>query len=376
MKYYIISGEASGDLHASNLIRALKQNDPEAEVRGWGGELMQDAGATIAKHYRDLAFMGFVEVVQNLPTILRNFDFCRRDILSYQPDVVILIDYPGFNLRMAKFIKQQGFKVYYYICPQVWAWHASRAKQLKAYTDKMFVILPFEQSYYADKWQMKTYFYGHPLLDAIENSRKEWANVSPTALGLPNDGKPIIAILPGSRKQEVRRLLPIMLAASRHFPQYRFVVAAVHSLPAELYDEFLQPYPDVYRLIGNTHALLYLAEAGIIKSGTSTLEAALLGCPQVVCYKAGAVSYAIAKRVANVSYISLVNLILNRPAVVELLQNDCHDDNIATGLANIVEGGKARQKVLEDYAQLRRMLGEGGASAQVARAMVDGLRGE
>lgn len=359
-RFYIIAGEASGDLHGSNLIKALRQQAPDSECRAWGGDLMAEAGASLVKHYRDLAFMGFVEVVKNLRTILGNLSFCKRDILAYKPDVLVLIDYPGFNLRIARWAKQQGIRVVYYISPQIWAWHRSRVHAIRRDVDLMLVILPFETEFYR-QYDMEAVFVGHPLLDALAPL---------PSLGTPfkSDGPRLVALLPGSRRQEVQRILPPMLAATRFFPQYRFVVAAASSLPSGFYRSFMADYPDVAIEQGRTHALLRACDAALVKSGTSTLETALLGVPQVVCYAGNPISYAIAKRLIKVRYISLVNLILDRPLVQELIQHDLTPEAIRRALEAILDPAKAAE-LRRGYAELRTVLGAGGASARAAECI-------
>ncbi|MGQ1928266.1 lipid-A-disaccharide synthase [Ornithobacterium rhinotracheale] len=365
MKYYIIAGEASGDLHAANLIKEIKKRDPNAEFRAWGGDLMQAQGASLVKHYRDLAFMGFVEVVMNLKTILMNIKFCKEDIKAWQPDELILVDYPGFNLKIAPFAKKLGIKVIYYISPQVWAWKSSRVHAIKKYVDKMLVILPFEKDFYR-KYDYSVDFVGHPLLDAIaqrevsdeQSFRQKW--------GL--DDRKIIALLPGSRKQEIKTKLPIMLSVVKDFPEYQFVVAGAPSQERALYEPYLTE--SVKWVENQTYALLQHSYAALVTSGTATLETALLGVPEVVCYKGSRISYEIGKRlVKNIEYISLVNLIMNREVVKELIQQDLNYKNLKTELTKIL-GGASRAKMLEDYQKLREVLGGAGASARAAEIIV------
>lgn len=368
MRYYVIAGEASGDLHASNLISGLKKQDPAAEFRAWGGDLMAAQGAALVKHYRDLAFMGFMEVLLNLKTILGNLRVCRRDILEWKPDVVILVDYPGFNLRMAKFAARHHFRVFYYISPQVWAWHASRVKTIRRYVERMFVILPFEQDFYR-KHHYGVDFAGHPLLDAIGETGQTAARFrSESGLG----SQPLIALLPGSRKQEIVRMLPVMLQVIPLFPQYRFVVAALSSIPPECYEKIVGGVETVV-VTDRTHDLLRNAAAALVTSGTATLEAALLNTPQVVCYKAGVVSYWIARMLVDVKFISLVNLIAGRQVVKELLQYDLRKENLAKELSLILEEDRSR-KIREDYAELRTRLGGKGASSRIAALMAQYLQ--
>ena len=369
MKYYIIAGEASGDLHGSNLIKALHQFDNQAVIQAWGGDLMVSAGATLRKHYRNLAFMGFIEVVKNLSTILKNIRFCKQDILAFQPDAVIFIDYPGFNLRIAKWAKQQNIRTFYYISPQIWAWHTSRVHGIKATVDKMFCILPFEKDFY-QKYDYVVDYVGHPLLDVIENRPitphfREKNNLSE---------KPIIALLPGSRRQEIKTMLPLMLSVAPQFADYQFVIAAAPAQLLSFYDEVLkqgnQPVlPENIKIIeGQTYDLLQHATAALVKSGTSTLETALFGVPQVVCYKGNPISYAIAKRVIKVKYISLVNLIADKVIVKELIQSELTTENIVSELRKAIDNQDAIKK---EYTLLRGMLGNAGASERAAKLMVE-----
>lgn len=369
MRYYVISGEASGDLHGSNLLRALKEEDPAAEIRAWGGDLMEAQGAVLAKHYRDLAFMGFWEVVTHLGTILSNLRFCKRDVLEYKPDVLILIDYPGFNLRIARWAQEQGIRVFYYISPQLWAWHSSRVKQLKRSVERLYVILPFEPEFYT-KYAYEVDYVGHPLLDVVESYK------APENFREDNrlDERPIIALLPGSRKQEVKRMLSVMLTQVKVFPEYQFVVAGAPSLDRSFYAEFLEPYGDSVSYVANqTYALLSHGQAALVTSGTATLEAALFSVPQVVCYQSSSLSYAIAKRLIQVPYISLVNLIADKPLVKELIQGDFTPDKLHQALSDITDPKQAAE-MRDAYIELRKLLGGPGASARTARAMVKRLQ--
>ena len=363
MKLYFIAGEASGDLHGSNLIKALKVQQPDLQCRAWGGDLMQAAGAELVRHYRDLAFMGFVEVAKNLRTILGNIAFCKRDIVDYQPDALVLIDYPGFNLRIAKWAKTQGLKVIYYISPQIWAWHSSRVHAIRRDVDQVLVILPFETDFF-QKYGVQVHYVGHPLLDVLDLAEKGAISGENIAGGLP-----VIALLPGSRRQEVQRILPAMLSVTPYFPGYRFVVAGATSLPADFYHPFLARYPNVSLLTGQTYALLRQAKAALVKSGTSTLEAALLRVPQVVCYAGNALSYQIARRLVNVKYISLVNLIMDRPLVRELIQEKLNTDSLRHALTDMLDPVQVAELQL-GYTELRRRLGDGGASARAAAAIL------
>lgn len=361
MKYYIIAGEASGDLHASNLLREIKVRDPQAEIRAWGGDLMQEQGATIVKHYRELAFMGFVEVAANLRTIFKNLDLCKADIKQWQPDCVILVDYPGFNLRIAPFVHELGIPVFYYISPQIWAWKTSRVHKIKETCTKVFCILPFEKPFYA-KYDYNADFVGHPLLDAVARFENEKA--------VEDDGRKIIAVLPGSRKMELRKILLPMIEVSKNFPQYRFVIGGAPGQQKSFYEEIMQG-EKMEIVFGKTYALLNQAYAGLIKSGTATLEAALFNLPQVVCYKANPVSVFIARRVADVKYISLPNLIMDEKIVTELIQNDMSVEKMTAELKLITENEAGRTKMLEDYKRLYGKLGGVGASARVAQLIID-----
>lgn len=361
MRYYIIAGEASGDLHGSNLVKAIHRQDAHADMRCWGGDKMEAAGATLVKHYRDLAFMGFVEVLVHLRTIMGNISFCKKDITAYRPDVLVLIDYPGFNLRIAEWAKQQGIKVVYYISPQVWAWKEGRVKQIKRDVDRMLVILPFEQDFYK-KWNFPVTYVGHPLIEVVEQEKA----IAPAPL--PND-KPIIALLPGSRAQEIKVKLPIMLEMTERFPQYRFAVAQAPSQPDELYREIIGG-KDVLLVKGKTYDLLKQAKAGLITSGTATLETALFGVPQVVCYKGNAISFWLATKLVSVKYISLVNLIMDKPVVTELIQNDLTPDNLERELNKLLNDGADRDAVLADYRELWHKLGSRPASENAATEIV------
>ncbi len=366
MKYYLIAGEASGDLHGSNLMKALKIEDPAADFRIWGGDLMQEAGGDLRKHYRDLAFMGFVEVLKNLRTIVRNLRFCEQDILDYQPDALILIDYPGFNLRIAKWAKEQGIKVLYYISPQIWAWHTSRVHQIKANVDRMYVILPFEKDFYA-KYNCEVDFVGHPLLDVVKGYAAAPDFRSKNGL----TEAPIIALLPGSRKQEIIRMLSVMLEMAPLFPQYQFVIAGAPSMPAAFYEQILaeKKRPQNVKLVQKqTYDLLSQAEAALVTSGTATLETALFQVPEVVCYRGNNLSYQIAKRLISVKYISLVNLIVDKPLVKELIQNDFNSKVLHTELEKILQP-EARQAIKVGYADLQLLMGDAGASRRAARLM-------
>jgi lipid-A-disaccharide synthase len=367
MHYYIIAGEASGDLHGSNLIKEIRKLDEQADIRCWGGDLMQQAGATLVKHYRDLAFMGFLEVVKNLPRIFRNIKFCKEDILAFKPDVLILIDYPGFNMRIAEWARPQGLKIVYYISPQVWAWKENRVKKIKKFVDKMLVILPFEKAFYK-KWNYEVEYVGHPLVEVIEKEKTQ----SPAKTF---SDKPIIALLPGSRQQEILKKLPVMLQLAAYFPAYHFVVAKAPGQEDNFYASLLQPYSNVSAVSGKTYALLMQSEAALVTSGTATLETALFGVPEVVCYKSSNISYQIGKRVIRVKYISLVNLIMDKPIVKELIQDELTPENLKKELADLLFNPLRKAQLQKDYNELKQKLGEGGhASANAARSIIDFMR--
>jgi lipid-A-disaccharide synthase len=363
MKYYLISGEASGDLHGSNLIKELKRQDSSATIRCWGGDLMEAAGAVLVKHYRDLAFMGFAEVVKNLPTIFRNIKFCKADIISWQPDVLVLIDYPGFNLRIAEWAKQKGFKVVYYISPQVWAWKENRVKKMKLCIDKMLCILPFEKDYYKNKWNWNVEYVGHPLIEVVERKIKEAGNREQVT---SDRLKATIALLPGSRKQEIGKKLPIMLSVASHFPDYQFVVAMAPGLDDDFYQPFLATAPNVSSVSNQTYELLLRSTAALVTSGTATLETALLKVPEIVCYKGSNISYQIAKRLISIKYISLVNLIMDKLVVKELIQDELNTENLIQELHLILEDKDHRQQILADYDTLWQQLSKGGNASQLA----------
>ena len=367
MRYYIIAGEASGDLHGSNLVKEIKKLDGQANIRCWGGDMMEQAGAVLVKHYRDLAFMGFIEVIRNLPVILKNLKFCKEDILQFQPDVLVLIDYPGFNLRIAAWAKPQGIKIVYYISPQVWAWKENRVKKIKLFVDKMLVILPFEKEFYK-KWDYEVAYVGHPLIEVIENAQ--------SAIPAKNfSDKPIIALLPGSRQQEILKKLPVMLEVSKYFPEYQFIVAKAPGQEHGFYESLLKPYSNVSSVRNETYSLLMQSKAALVTSGTATLETALFGVPEVVCYKANNVSYQIAKRLIKVKYISLVNLIMDKLVVKELIQDELNPENLRRELNEILTNSTRIAQLQQDYHDLKQQLNEGGyASANAAKSIVDFIR--
>lgn len=376
MKYYLIAGEASGDLHGSNLVKEMRLLDPTAYLRGWGGDLMQAAGVTLVKHYRDLAFMGFTEVVKNLPAIIQNIRLCKEDILAWQPDMLVLIDYPGFNLRIAEWAKKKGFRIVYYISPQVWAWKENRVAKMKRCIDKMLCILPFEKDYYKNRWNWEVEYVGHPLVEVIEKKQQDYQakhtgeklkNKEP-ATGIPE--AEIVALLPGSRKQEIAKKLPLMLEVTRSFPGYHFAVAKAPGLDDAFYAPFLAHFSNVSSFRNQTYDLLLQARAALVTSGTATLEAALFAVPEIVCYKGSAISYQIAKRLINIKFISLVNLIMDRPVVKELIQDELTVNNLVTELRALLTSEERINVLQADYAELKSLLSKGGrASAQAARSI-------
>ena len=372
MKYYIISGEASGDLHGSNLIKELFKLDGGAEVRCWGGDLMQAARATLVKHYRELAFMGFTEVIKNINTIFKNISFCKKDILANRPDVLILIDYPGFNLRIAKWARQQGLKIVYYISPQIWAWKENRIHSIKKNVDKMLVILPFEKEFYK-KWNFKVEYVGHPLVEVVNDYKAEQEQKSKAVFQQQNPAiinSKIIALLPGSRQQEILKKLPVMLQVAGHFPDYKFIVAKAPGLTEEFYAELLAPYNNVDAVVNKTYQLLNESAAAIVTSGTATLETALFGVPEVICYKSNNLSYQIAKRIIKIKYICLVNLIMDKEVVKELIQDDLTVENLVAELKMLLFNNEKRETLQKDYTALKELLTAGGhASSTAARSI-------
>lgn len=368
MKYYLIAGERSGDLHGSNLIKAIRRHDSEAECRAWGGAMMQEAGAELVTHYADMAFMGFWEVAKNLGTISGFMKKCKADILAYRPDVVILIDYAGFNMRIARFAKENGIQTFYYISPKVWAWNQKRALKLKRDVDRLFVIFPFEKEFFR-RYNYDVDYVGNPLFDAIADFTPNPTFLAEHQL---DPTQPIVALLPGSRKQEVEQMLTLMVQTKPHFPHAQFVIAAVSNLPQTLYAPFVAQ--GVRLVTDAAYDLLSVATAALVTSGTATLETALFEVPQVVCYKTGGVSYAIAKRLIRVPYISLVNLIAQKEAVKELIQNELTPKNLTSELEAILPNGLKRTQQINDYRQVKAILGEKGASERAGQLMVEYLR--
>ena len=369
MNYYLISGEASGDLHGSNLIRALKKLDDKACFRAWGGDLMREQGATLVKHYSDLAFMGFWEVLKHLPTVLKNISFCKKDILDFQPDVIIYIDYPGFNLRIAEWAKKQGFKNHYYISPQVWAWKENRVRMMKHSLDALYVVLPFEKAFFEEKHDFKVHFVGHPLLDQLDQFLHDPKFLSLHQLD-PN--KKIIALLPGSRIQEIKKILPLFVQTAAAFEEYQFIVAAAPGIATEKYVPYLKN-TSIKIVYNQTYNLLKNSTAALVTSGTATLETALFDVPQLVCYKSSALNYWIGKKIIRLKYIALVNLILNKEAVKELIQHYCNHENLTKQLQFLLTKEKQKQ-LRKEYTQLKSLLGGGGASQKTAKLIVQSIR--
>ena len=363
-KIFILSGEASGDLHAANLVHEMKRIQPNLAFQGWGGDRLQQEGVIIKKHIRELAFMGFLEVVLNLKTILKNFKICKKEILDFQPDILILVDYPGFNLRIAEWAKQENIRVFYYVSPQIWAWKKNRVFKIKKSVERMYCILPFEKDFYK-QYEIDVNYLGHPLLDEVQHFRTQHQE------DLPSFQKPILAILPGSRKQEIERKLTIMLEAAKQFPHYHILVACAPNLDLSYYDKYKVEGVDFIQ--GKTYSILNVANVAIVTSGTATLETALFRVPQVVCYKSSPASYWIARSLIHIKYISLVNLILDKAAVKELIQAECSVQKIVSELKKIEEGKEGRSKMITDYDNLVQLLGEKGASARIAENMLQNL---
>lgn len=372
MKYYIIAGEPSGDLHASNFMKELKVLDAHAEFCFLGGDLMEAVAMrkpTI--HIKQMAFMGFIDVAKNISKIKQNFNKVKSDIEAYKPDVVILVDYPGFNLRMAKWAKLKGLKVFFYVSPTVWAWKEGRVEIIKKYVDKLFVILPFEKAFYK-KHNYDVDFVGHPLLDAVEYRKKTMLSKADFLANNKLSDKPIVAILPGSRKQEINYMFDMMLEIVDDFKNYQFVIAGTENLPISVYDK--AKAKNISVVFNQTYELMQYAVAGVIKSGTSTLESALFDLPEVVCYKGGSVSFFIAKSLINTKYISLPNLIMDKPVVKELIQNDMTVENIKAELTKLLTNDSYRQTILNDYKELKTQLGGIGASKRVANEIYKALK--
>lgn len=372
MNYYIIAGEASGDLHASNLMKSILNLDKKATFRCWGGDLMQAQGGFLVKHYKQLAFMGFSEVLLNLSTILKNIKFCKKDIISNKPDVLILVDYPGFNLRIAEYAKKHGIKVFYYISPQIWAWKQNRVHKIKRIVDKMFVILPFEKDFYA-RFHYNVDYVGHPLLDAIEEYNVKKLSFEEFTQKHKLESKPIIALLPGSRKQEISKMLNVMLSIASFYKDYQFVIAGAPSIDAEFYNLLIN-HENIKIVSNSTYELLQHSTAALVTSGTATLETALFEVPEVVCYSGSKISYEIAKRLIKVKYISLVNLIMDEQVVKELIQDDFNSLNLKQELDKLLFDEQNKKNLFEKYKELRKKLGNSGASIRTATIMINNLQ--
>jgi len=373
MKYYLIAGEASGDLHGSNLMRSLKTIDPQAEFRFWGGDLMSQFGGTPVKHIKELAFMGFVKVLLNIRTIAKNLRLCKKDIIQFNPDVVILIDYAGFNLQIAEFAKTKGYRVHYYISPKIWAWKTSRVKKIKKYVDKMFTILPFETEFYK-KYQFSVHYVGNPVNDAIDAHKDYFETFEDFTGNNHLSQKPIVALLAGSRQQEIKLMLPVMIQVSHFFPNYQFVVAGAPSIEKEFYKKIIGPH-EIPVLFSQTYELLKHSKAALVTSGTATLETALLNVPQIVCYHTniGDFLYKIGRKILIVKWLSLVNLILNYEAVKEMVQNTFKKEYLVKELNEILHNTAYRNAMLSHYKTLKELIGEPGASQNAANAMYNDL---
>ena len=364
MRYYIIAGEASGDLHGSNLIKAIKAKDPHAVIQCWGGDLMQAAGGKVVKHYRNLAFMGFVEVLMNLRTIFSNFKFCKKDILAFKPDVLICVDYPGFNLRIAQWAKTMQLKVIYFIAPQVWAWKENRVPAMRASIDRLLCILPFEKTYFKDRWNWEVDYIGHPLMQVLADQ----TNLSHP---LPNmAGEKMIALLPGSRKQEIIKKLPEMLSVVSAFPEYHFAIAQAPGLDDEWFASLVPDHKNIHIVKGNTYALLNHSVAALVTSGTATLETALLGVPEIVCYKGNPITLALAKRFVKIKFIALVNLIMDKEVVKELIQEELNKKNLVHELGLLLNNAPKKAQVIADYKALKEKLYTGQSATEVAATII------
>lgn len=360
-RVFILCGEASGDLHAANLVREWKEMDQDTVFQAWGGDRLIAENVPILKHVKELSFMGFIEVLMHLFTILRNFKECKRSLMEFKPDAIILVDFPGFNLRMARWAKEQGITVIYYISPQLWAWKQGRIKQVKRYVDFMYCILPFEKAFYA-RFNYKVSYFGHPLLDEIHRFKQQ-------GFSLASSKHPTVALLPGSRLQEVRRKLPIMLAAVKNLEGYQVVIACSNQLPLEIFEEF--DVGNAQLVFGKTYEVLQSSQFALVTSGTATLETALFRVPQVVCYKSNTLSYWIARQVVKIRYISLVNLILNEPLVEELIQHRCNERTIRAELNRLIQDDGYRNSMIAGYDRLIVELGNQGASQRIAASMLE-----
>lgn len=383
MKYYIIAGEASGDLHGSNLMKGIYAEDPQAEIRFWGGDLMASVGGELVRHYKEGAVMGFVEVLAKAGKLLKNVKSCKEDILAWKPDVVILIDYPGFNFKIAEFAHKAGFKVFYYIAPKVWASRESRIKKLKAYVDKLFIVFPFEKAYF-DAKGVDYIYKGNPLVDAVDGSSAMLETREDFLKRAGIEDKPIIAMLAGSRKGEISTMMPVLteFAAKMHsiarYADYQFLIAGAPSRTMKDYEPWLTKENRKYIkvLFGETQSIIRQAEAGVINSGTASLETALFGTPQVVGYITNPITYRIAKKIVKIKYISLGNLIVDRLAFKEFIQDDCNSDALVTEIRELIENHQRKTKMLSDYRDIRNALGGTGASSAVAKAMIEELKAD
>jgi lipid-A-disaccharide synthase len=371
MRYFIIAGEQSGDLHGSNLVKGLMEADTDAEIRCWGGDLMEAAGAKLLVHYKAMAFMGFVAVLKNLGTIRKNLSLCKHHITEFKPDVVIFIDYPGFNLRIAEFAKMEGYRTFYYISPKLWAWNEKRVKKIKVFIDRMFIIFPFEVDFYT-KHGIPVEYYGNPLVDETEKRLSSFPSRDEMKKDLGLDSRPVIALLAGSRRHEIEYVLPYMLKVTGSFPACQFILAGVKNIPDDIYKRITGRMP-VKLVKEKTYEILHVCDAALVTSGTATLEAALHGAPQVVCYRADFLSMIIGWMVIKVKYISLVNLIMDSEVVKELIQYDLTMKKLIHELKAVLPGGDKRDMILNNYELLKTRLGPAGASKRISRQMVEDL---
>ena len=367
MKYYLISGEASGDLHGSHLIAALKKLDLNARFRAWGGDLIKKEGAELVKHYKEIAYMGFWEVISNLPHILKNIQFCKDDIIKFKPDVIIYVDYPGFNLRIAKWAKSKGFENHYFISPQVWAWKESRVEKIKKFINSLYVILPFEKAFFEENHDFKVHYVGHPLMDYISKYEENKQFLSNNLL---DENKPIVALMPGSRIQEIRKMLPVFVKVAAKSPDHQFIIAGAPSVPLHYYNDLIgnAPLKVIYQA---TYDLLQNSDAALVASGTATLEAALFKVPQLVCYRTSYINYWIAKKILKLKYISLVNLILDSEVVLELIQGECNLKRLELELKKLINLKDKTQQ--EGYKKIPSILGLGGASEKTANLIYNSI---
>ena len=373
MRYFLIAGEASGDLHGANLVKELKLKDRDSLFEGWGGDIMQKEGVNIKTHYKALAIMGFLQVLLNLRKIFVNLKRCKSDIEAFNPDVIILIDYPGFNLRIAKYASLRGRRVFYFISPKVWAWKESRVELLRRYIDRLYIIFPFEKEYF-EKHGIDAHYFGNPLVDIVNRS---FAGLSDRGKIFEETGlgdRPVIAFVPGSRKHEIRHNLPIMTEMCKYFPKYSFVVTAVKTIPDAYYRKYMTAWSDIKLVYNSTYEVMAVAEAALVTSGTATLETAMLGTPQVVCYRADNFSYQIAKRLVKVRFISLVNLVMDKEIVKELLQNDLTEKNLLRELRSILKGGWKRGIMINNYMEMMKMLGDQGVTGRIAEDIHSNLK--